>query len=140
MACSEKSAWRVSLAVKRAAWPGSSGSLTEEDRSAKVLVLLTGGTMAMKPNAHGSLEPCAGYLAVQMRLMPELRERRMPAYEVVEYAPLLDSGDFVPGDWKRIAADIADAHERYDAQRPQMLLRSPAGTGATPATQRPHPS
>ena len=93
---------------------GSSGSLTEEDRSAKVLVLLTGGTMAMKPNAHGSLEPCAGYLAVQMRLMPELRERRMPAYEVVEYAPLLDSGDFVPGDWKRIATDIADAHERYD--------------------------
>ena len=88
---------------------GSSGSLTEEDRSAKVLVLLTGGTMAMKPNAHGSLEPCAGYLAVQMRLMPELRERRMPAYEVVEYAPLLDSGDFVPGDWKRIAADIAGA-------------------------------
>ena len=93
---------------------GSSGSLMEEDRSAKVLVLLTGGTMAMKPNAHGSLEPCAGYLAVQMRLMPELRERRMPAYEVVEYAPLLDSGDFVPGDWKRIATDIADAHERYD--------------------------
>ena len=61
---------------------GSSGSLTEEDRSAKVLVLLTGGTMAMKPNAHGSLEPCAGYLAVQMRLMPELRERRMLRFTI----------------------------------------------------------
>ena len=39
-----------------------------------MLVLLTGGTMGMKPNARGSLEPKAGYLAEQMRLMPELRE------------------------------------------------------------------
>ena len=41
-----------------------------------MLVLLTGGTMGMKPSARGSLEPKAGYLAEQMRLMPELRERR----------------------------------------------------------------
>ena len=89
-------------------------TIEEDVRCARILVLLTGGTMAMKPNAHGSLEPSAGYLAVQMRLMPELRERRMPAYEVVEYSPLLDSGDFVPSDWQRIANDVAAAHEDYD--------------------------
>ena len=79
-----------------------------------MLVLLTGGTMGMKPNARGSLEPKAGYLAEQMRLMPELRERRMPAYEVVEYAPLLDSADMVPQDWRRIAQDIAQSHNQFD--------------------------
>ena len=42
--------------------------------------------MGMKPTMR-LLEPKAGYLAEQMRLMLELRERRMPAY-VVEYAPL----------------------------------------------------
>jgi len=77
------------------------------ERDGRVLVLLTGGTMAMKPNARGSLEPRRGYLAEQMRLMPELRERRMPAYEVVEYTPLLDSADMVPADWCRIATDVA---------------------------------
>lgn len=51
----------------------------DDRRDGRVLVLLTGGTMAMKPNARGSLEPRKGYLAEQMRLMPELRERRMPA-------------------------------------------------------------
>ena len=55
--------------------------LDDNDRDGRVLVLLTGGTMGMKPNQRGSLEPKAGYLAEQMRLMPELRERRMPAYE-----------------------------------------------------------
>ena len=79
-----------------------------------MLVLLTGGTMAMKPNVHGALEPCKGYLAAQMRLMPELRERRMPGYEVVEYSPLLDSADMVPADWRRIAAAVASFHDEYD--------------------------
>ena len=49
----------------------------DHERDGRVLVLLTGGTMGMKPNARGSLEPKAGYLAEQMRLMPELRERRV---------------------------------------------------------------
>jgi L-asparaginase len=88
--------------------------LDDSDRDGRVLVLLTGGTMGMKPNARGSLEPKAGYLAEQMRLMPELRERRMPAYEVVEYAPLLDSADMVPQDWRRIAQDIAQSHNQFD--------------------------
>jgi len=87
----------------------------DTDRDGRVLVLLTGGTMGMKPNKKGALEPQTGYLAEQMRLMPELRERRMPSYEVLEYAPLLDSADMVPGDWCRIAEDIARSHNnQYD--------------------------
>ena len=38
----------------------------------------------------------------------------MPAYEVVEYAPLLDSADMVPQDWRRIAQDIAQSHNQFD--------------------------
>ena len=88
--------------------------LDDSDRDGRVLALLTGGTMGMKPNARGSLEPEGGYLAEQMRLMPELERKRMPAYEVVEYAPLLDSADMVPQDWRRIAQDIAQSHNQFD--------------------------
>lgn len=80
----------------------------------KVLVLLTGGTMAMKPNGTGSLEPVKGYLAERMRAMPEIRDAKMPAYDVVEYCPLLDSADMCPSDWSLIARDIAKSHASYD--------------------------
>ncbi|KAJ1461580.1 asparaginase-domain-containing protein [Pelagophyceae sp. CCMP2097] len=84
-------------------------------RDRRVLVILTGGTMAMRPHAEtGSLEPCKGYLAAQMRLMPECREAKMPSYDVVEYDPLIDSADMCPSHWAKIAADIADNHEDYD--------------------------
>ena len=53
-------------------------------RRRKVCVLLTGGTMAMRPRRDGSLAPSPGYLAAQMRAMPELREPRMPEYDVIE--------------------------------------------------------
>ena len=56
--------------------------LDDHERDGRVLVLLTGGTMGMKPNQRGSLEPKAGYLAEQMRLMPELRERRMLRFTI----------------------------------------------------------
>lgn len=83
-------------------------------RKRKVLVLLTGGTMAMKSNEDGMLEPVAGYLADRMRSMPEIRDAKMPAYEVVEYSQLLDSADMCPSDWSTIAKDLGDAHDQYD--------------------------
>ena len=44
----------------------------------RVCVLLTGGTMAMRARKDGTLAPSPGFLAAQMRAMPELREARMP--------------------------------------------------------------
>ncbi len=38
----------------------------------------------------------------------------MPAYDVQEYAPLLDSSNMLPGDWLTIARDIAARHDDYD--------------------------
>lgn len=109
------------------------------DPKKRVLVLLTGGTMAMKPNKNGALEPCTGFLARQMRAMPELREVRMPAYSVLEYDPLLDSADMIPSDWSTIASDIASHHDSYDgfvvsSQRRQLslsLVFHPAEGGTT---------
>ena len=80
----------------------------------RVLVLLTGGTMAMKANAAGALEPAPGYLASKMRSMGELRDAKMPYYEVIEYSPLLDSADMVPSDWCTIASDIVERYEEFD--------------------------
>ena len=62
----------------------SSGDLVEAAAAAaarakrRVCVLLTGGTMAMRARKDGTLAPSPGYLAAQMRAMPELREARMP--------------------------------------------------------------
>ncbi|KAJ8613612.1 hypothetical protein CTAYLR_006157 [Chrysophaeum taylorii] len=80
----------------------------------RVLVLLTGGTMAMQANGNGLLEPVAGYLAKCMRAMPELRDAKMPGYEVLEYSPLLDSADMGPTDWSTIAKDVATHHDLFD--------------------------
>jgi len=80
----------------------------------RVLVLLTGGTMAMKANDDGALEPAVGYLAAKMRSMGELRDPKMPSYEVTEYSPLLDSADMVPSDWSTIALDIVERYEEFD--------------------------
>lgn len=92
----------------------ASTAFERERDNGRILVILTGGTMAMKPNARGALEPEPGYLAEQMHYMPELRDRNMAAYEVVEYNPLLDSADMHPDDWARIAGDVAAGHDDYD--------------------------
>ena len=36
-----------------------------------VLIINTGGTIGMRANAHGSLEPCPGYLSERLRGMSE---------------------------------------------------------------------
>ena len=43
-----------------------------DDTRPSVLLIITGGTACMVPNEEGSLAPRAGYLASQIRAMPEL--------------------------------------------------------------------
>lgn len=80
-----------------------------------VAVINTGGTIGMKANETGSLEPCPGYLAERMRTMPEFRRAEMPATSMFELLPLLDSSDMGPADWVRIAKLIEAVYFDYDA-------------------------
>jgi L-asparaginase len=80
-----------------------------------VAVLNTGGTIGMRANAEGALEPCAGYLATRMLELPELRRAETPAVSLFELLPLLDSSDMGSEDWLRVARTIEALYEDFDA-------------------------
>ncbi|PKO21507.1 MAG: hypothetical protein CVU38_14340 [Chloroflexi bacterium HGW-Chloroflexi-1] len=79
----------------------------------RLYIAYTGGTIGMRPTADG-YAPAPGFLAEQMAAMPELRDPRMPAYDIHEYAPLLDSSNMTPRDWIRIGRDIVEHYAAYD--------------------------
>ena len=81
--------------------------------SKRVYIAYTGGTIGMKKAAAGYV-PASGYLQKQMKRLPELKNSKMPAYDIREYDPLLDSSNMTPADWIKIADDIASQHDRYD--------------------------
>ena len=67
----------------------------------------------MKKAAAGYV-PAPGYLQKQMKRLPELNSSIMPAYDICEYDPLLDSSNMTPQDWLKIADDIAGRYDQYD--------------------------
>jgi L-asparaginase len=79
----------------------------------RVYIAYTGGTIGMK-KAGGSYTPVPGYLQIQMAQIPELNSESLPAYDIHEYDPLLDSSDMAPRDWLKIAEDIASHYDAYD--------------------------
>lgn len=80
----------------------------------RIRILYTGGTMGMKPNQDGSLEPVPGYLTEQVKDTPELHRDEMPQFDIQEYSPLLDSSAMGPSDWVRIATDVEEHYYEYD--------------------------
>ncbi len=68
----------------------------------------------MKPARNG-FRPAGGFLGQQLAAMPELADGHMPEFEIIEYDPLLDSANFTPRDWLRIARDIIRYYDQYDA-------------------------
>ncbi len=79
----------------------------------RVYIAYTGGTIGMKKAAAGYV-PVPGYLQKQMKRLPELKSSKMPAYEIRDYDPLLDSSNMTPEDWIKIADDIAIHYDQYD--------------------------
>lgn len=79
----------------------------------RILILNTGGTIGMRATPVG-LQPETGYLAELLEGMEELRRPGMPAFEVRESDPLLDSSDMTPEVWWTIAREIADHHDAFD--------------------------
>lgn len=79
----------------------------------RVYIVYTGGTIGMQATADG-YAPAPGFLAAQLATMPELHNPAMPAYDIHEYDPLLDSANMTPADWLKIAQDIAAHYDAYD--------------------------
>jgi L-asparaginase len=80
----------------------------------RVLIIYTGGTMGMVARDDGSLAPEAGYLTARINELPEMSHPEMPAYDIHEYDPLLDSSMMGPADWVRIAETIETHYLHYD--------------------------
>jgi L-asparaginase len=85
----------------------------EANMKKRVYIAYTGGTIGMARMPDG-YAPAPGYLQEQMTRMPELASDLLPEFDIREYDPLLDSSDMGPGDWGKIAADIAAHDAQYD--------------------------
>lgn len=79
----------------------------------KILILYTGGTIGMGESEQG-YQPVAGHLSALVKCLPVLKRADMPAVELIEYDPLIDSADSSPVLWNRIAEDIVAHYEQYD--------------------------
>lgn len=83
------------------------------DSSPHILIVYTGGTIGMKETDEG-YSPASGYLQTLMAERPPFQAAEVPAYDVDEFDPLLDSSNMTPADWLRIAEVIRERWEAYD--------------------------
>jgi Asparaginase, N-terminal len=83
---------------------------TDGRQRKRVLMLCTGGTLTMAPDASrgGALAPVQGALSAYMHthMHAELNNPAMPEVVLHEYTPFVDSSDLGPADWARLALDI----------------------------------
>ena len=79
----------------------------------KVLIIYTGGTIGMK-RTDGGYAPTKGYLAEAIENIPDLTSPSMPAWELCEMDPLLDSSDMTVVEWNAIGRKIYENYHAYD--------------------------
>ncbi|ETW02886.1 hypothetical protein H310_05354 [Aphanomyces invadans] len=83
-------------------------------KDAHVLILYTGGTFGMTPDAVGTLHPKSGFLEQKVREMDEFKFGGMPKVTIIEWEDPIDSSDMCPADWGRIAQTIEEHYWDYD--------------------------
>jgi len=79
----------------------------------KVCLIHTGGTIGMARTEYG-YAPKKGFMQSILSGMPELNSQEIPAFDLIEYDPLLDSSNISVREWVKIAQDIKDKYEQYD--------------------------
>lgn len=79
----------------------------------KVCVIHTGGTIGMARTENG-YAPKAGYLKSILSQMKELESDELPAFDLLEYDPLLDSSNISVDQWVKMASDIKENYDAYD--------------------------
>lgn len=86
--------------------------LNPMNRTSAVLLIFTGGTISMMPDAQtGALRPVDFNTVI--KLMPELNAMRIKV-RGLPLLPLVDSSDINPDVWERIALCIKENYEDYD--------------------------
>ncbi len=79
----------------------------------KVLIIYTGGTIGMTRTENG-YAPQSGRFRAALDAISDLRADVMPAWELVETSPLLDSSNMTVHEWNKIARLIAKGYDEYD--------------------------
>ncbi|MDD3169232.1 MAG: asparaginase [Eubacteriales bacterium] len=79
----------------------------------KVCLIHTGGTIGMARTKYG-YAPKKGFMQTILTGMNELNSEEIPAFDLIEYDPLLDSSNISVKEWVKIARDIKEKYERYD--------------------------
>ena len=85
----------------------------EGDRMKKVCLIHTGGTIGMARTENG-YAPKAGHLMSILSEMKELESSELPAFDLLEYDPLLDSSNISVTQWIKMAQDIKENYDAYD--------------------------
>lgn len=78
-----------------------------------ICLIHTGGTIGMVRTSQG-YAPQAGHLQSALAQIGELAEDAMPAWDLLEYEPLLDSSNIAVGEWVKLAQDIGERYPDYD--------------------------
>jgi L-asparaginase len=58
--------------------------------------------------------PYAGYMEKTLSEAEDFQHEPLPAYDFLEYDPLLDSSNVTVSDWNKLGRDVADRYEDYD--------------------------
>ncbi len=78
-----------------------------------VSIIYTGGTFGMRPSDRG-YAPASDLGALIRERTPEIGADTMPAYELSEYDPPLDSANATPRHWYELASRIRQSGDRFD--------------------------
>ncbi len=78
----------------------------------KVLIIHTGGTIGMKKTEKG-YTPVPGYLAGELKNIPDLNRCDFPNWDLYEMSPLLDSSNMSVDEWNEIGRVIYENYSSY---------------------------
>ena len=79
----------------------------------KILIINTGGTIGMVRTDNG-YAPKKGALLNELRQIRDLGSTAMPAWDMIEFDPLLDSTNIKYEQWNQIAYAVSDNYSAYD--------------------------
>ena len=79
----------------------------------KILIIHTGGTIGMFPTDHG-YAPSKEAFHTALSSIPELSAPAVPAWDLIDMDPLLDSSNISVNEWNQIGSLIAAHYNRYD--------------------------
>lgn len=79
----------------------------------KVCLIHTGGTIGMARTEYG-YAPKKGFIQSILSGIYELDSEEIPAFDLIEYDPLLDSSNISVKEWIKIAQDIKGKYDQYD--------------------------